>query len=113
MRNEILFQYAPEGSIFHPTLPNNNNGPPKLAELLLFFLVSSYISSKFLLPVGKVGFGHVPIAAIYVMMPETAVDKDHRLVFGQDYIWFSWQIRAVQSEAKAIGEQPFSHSQLW
>jgi hypothetical protein len=34
-------------------------------------------------------------------MPETTVDKDHRFMYGKNYVWFAGEVLEVESKTEA------------
>ena len=45
-------------------------------------------------------------------MPEAAIHKHHRFVFGEYDIGFTWKIVHVKAVTKAMGKEKPSHQQL-
>ena len=56
-------------------------------------------------------YGYLQITA-FVPMPEAAVYKDDRFVFGKHDVRFSGEGSYVQAVTKAIGKQEFSNHHL-
>ena len=73
--------------------PDDNDMPASLLQRGLFFFITLDVALEFLRPEFHVGFRHRGDFAAFVAMPETAVDENHRMPFGQNDIGMSGQFR--------------------
>lgn len=92
------------------TLPKDEDPPAFLSQIFNILVISDDILCKFLLPEIRPGGWGTGVMTIGMSVPETAMDKNDQIIFGQDNIRFSGQILSMQSKAKSTSVQKASHS---
>ena len=73
--------------------------PAEETELDAFLYVALFVAFYLLLPVLGIAFGQYEVFAVFVAMPETAVDKYGGPVFAQDDVGCAWEPAHVDSVA--------------
>ena len=68
-----------DGRVRRFTFPNRQDSPTSSPEGRDVFLIALDVSREFRNPVFGARAGDSPFAALLVLVPETAVDKDHAL----------------------------------
>ena len=86
--------------------------PAGLLQRGLFFFVTFDVALEFLRPEFHVRFRHCGDFAAFMAMPETTIDENHRMPFGQNDIGMSGQFRRVKAVAKAQRMQMMAHDQF-
>ena len=72
-------------------LPDNDHIPTQVSQLLTIRDIPIYVILYFFHPVICVTFWCGCSTTVFVMMPETAMNKNHRLMLSEYDVWFSWQ----------------------
>jgi hypothetical protein len=62
---------------------------------LQLFLVVFYIPGKFILPEFRSSIGSCSALTPFMAMPKASVNKDHRFIFCQKNIRFTWQSSGI------------------
>lgn len=93
--------------------PHHERSPSHLLELHQSRYVSLYISVEFWEPIFCLGTWDSAVDALLMLVPETAVDKNHLPAASENKVGITGQVFLVQpvSKPKAINE--FSQTQLW
>ena len=73
--------------------PDDNDMPTGLLQGGLLLFVASDIAFELLGPEFHVGFWHCGDFAAFMAMPETTIDENHRMPFGQNDIGMAGQFR--------------------
>ena len=63
--------------------PHRHHMPPKPSQLHFVGGIACDVSFNLLFPKGAAGFGHAEFRAMFMPVPEAAMDEDHGAVFGQ------------------------------
>ena len=98
---EYGFFYPRQEYIRFPELafPDGDDFPAEHAEFTGVFFIVGDVAFEFFLPEGFVSSRHMSGAAFFVLMPEAAVDKNHRPVFRQNDVRLAGQGADVFAEA--------------
>ena len=83
------------------TFPDNADPPALFLKVLYVFCIPFFVALKFLFPEFLVGFWEDKILAVFVSVPETSVDKNHRIVSGKYKVRFPWISFVANSVADA------------
>ena len=78
--------------------------PTLVAQGVFSAKIAGLIAFDFLFPPCAAGFWHAEVGAVFMPVPEAAVDEDNGAVFRQDKIGFAGQgfvLRSVHREAVA------------
>ena len=86
--------------------------PAEAAQLDALFDVAFLVAVDLSLPELAVALGHYKVAAAFVAVPETAVDKYGGLVFAQYNVGGTGQALDVYAVAVAMGVQVTAHNYL-
>ena len=81
--------------------PHHQHLPTQAAQLAQVLSVVRDIPREFVGPEFPVGLGDGGHFAVPVPVPETAVDKDHSMIFGQDNVRLAGEVLHVEPEAVA------------
>jgi hypothetical protein len=92
-------------------LPYYQNSPTGGTEVIDLFVAPFDIPSQLGEPVLRSRFWNAGTSA-GVLVPETPVDKDHRLPAWENKIWFAGQSRVVQPKSVAEPMGHLTHHQL-
>ena len=92
--------------------PDDNHMPAGLLQGGLLFLIAFNVALEFLRPEFHIRFRHCGDFAAFMAMPETTVDENHRMPFGQNDIGMSGQFRRMKAVAKAQRMQMMTHDQF-
>ena len=87
--------------------------PAEVAQLDAFFDVALFIAFYFLFPEWGVVLGQHEVLAVFVAVPEAAVDEDDCPVLAQYNVGGTGQALDVYAVAVAMGVQVTSHNQFW
>ena len=93
-------------------LPDDDCVPTEEAELDAFLYITFLISLYLLLSVLGIALGQYEISAVFVAVPETAVDKYGGLVFAQDNVGCAGELAHVDSVAVTARVQVTAHEHL-
>ena len=91
-------------AVFEGTFPDSYNMPTELAECIFMTEVACLVFLDFRPPPFAAGFRKAEVGAVFMAVPETAVDEDDGAVFREDEIGPAGQgfvFRAVDREAVA------------
>ena len=94
------------------SFPDDNCVPAEAAQLDAFFDVALFVAFYFLLPELAIALGHYKVFAVFVAVPETAVDKYGSLVFAQDNVGCAGELAHVDSVAVTARVQVTAHEHL-
>ncbi len=94
------------------TFPDDDHLPTVFLKHLVVFLVAFSVAINFVLPEIHIGLGQPVFVTTLMSMPEAPVDKDGRVVFPHDDIWFPWHAFHVEPIAVTVCPQPLPHLQL-
>ena len=83
--------------------PNDDCVPAEVTQLDAFFYVALFVAFYLLLPELAITLGQYEVFAVFVAMPETAVDKYCGFVLAQYYVWGTGQALDVYTVAVAMG----------
>ena len=76
-------------------LPDDQDFPAKFLQLFLGTLISFHVLFELIGPEFNSRFLCVRVFADLMPMPVTTMNENHRLVFRQDDVWFTWQILSM------------------
>ena len=88
-------------AFFDFAFPNDNDMPARLLQRGLLLFIAFNVAFEFLRPEFHIRFRHCGDFAAFMAMPETTVDENHRMPFGQNDIGMSGQFRRMEAVAKA------------
>jgi len=94
-------------------LPNRQDSPAETAQGPSIHLVASSIALKLSNPKLPIVCWSRAIHATPVAVPETPVDKDDSLVFGQHDVWSPGQPLSIKPETIPHAVQKTPHYLLW
>ena len=101
-----------EAAALEFAFPDDDDGPAfgfQLAPgVLVTLLVPCYLGG----PEVGVGFGNRVVFAVFVAVPEAAVDEDDGAVFGEDDVGFAGEASVVDAVAEAQAPEGFAEEQL-
>jgi len=111
-----FFHHAVDGffqdGFLQLAFPDDDDCPAFGFQLAPDFLVALLVTGDFRLPKLRVGFRDVGVLAVFVTMPETAVDEDDRTVFGKDEVRGAGETLVVNSVAEAFLPESMAQPQL-
>ena len=93
-------------------LPDDDCVPAEHSQLDAFLYITFLVSLYLLLPVLGIALGQYEISAVFVAVPETAVDKYGGLVFAQDNVGCAGELAHVDSVAVTARVQVTAHEHL-
>jgi hypothetical protein len=93
------------------TLPNYQDFPPEPSQRLLISEVPLSVLGELFQPEAQFGFGPPPAAR--VLMPETAVDKDHFSQPRKNDVRFAGQVIRMQPVSKAHRVNEAADAHFW
>lgn len=82
-------------------------------QLGYIFRIPFEVACEFLFPEFGVCFGQCGVPASLVAVPETAVNEDRCLVFGQDDVGLPRELRVVEPEAETCAVQRLPNTHFW
>lgn len=101
-----------EAAAFEFAFPDDDDGPAfgfKLApSVLVALLVPCYLGG----PEVGVGFGNHVVLAVFVAVPEAAVDEDGGAIFGEDDVGLAGKASIVDAVTEAQAPEGFAKEQL-
>ena len=101
-----------EDGFIQLAFPDDDDGPAFGLQLAPDFLVPLLVAGDFRLPKLSVGFRDVGVLAVFVAMPEAAVDEDDGAVLGEDDIRFAGQFLVVYPIAESLVPKGMTQLQL-
>src|SRR5262249_15924595 len=94
------------------TLINLNNPPPHFLQFNCINFVQLFVAVYLVQPPFRPAFWHYKVPATRMTMPETAVDKNNRLIFAEYDVRLPREVITVKPESETIGEQYFTNKKL-
>ena len=98
------FRNAPHKRIFvfEFTFPDDENFPACSLQCRFVSPITVYIALKLRFPKLDIALGRVTKPAIFVPMPEAAVNENCRLPLWQNNVGFARKLLGVESKAKSL-----------
>ena len=96
----FFYSFLKPSEIASLTFPDDSSLPAKRGKFLPVLFITINVSFKLILPELFSAFRIVGILAVFMTMPETAMNKYNSPALWKDYIGFARKIFPVKSETK-------------